>query len=104
MAQAGVLEKPRVQLMRGLVCTKTKPTSLPAAPHQAIPVSFPEGRTATGGQLMHVLWRFVHEDRRLLGDDAHGHAEVDFSDMLDPAWIDAHIDDLRARGRRLPGS
>jgi GNAT superfamily N-acetyltransferase len=53
--------------------------------------------------LMHVLWRFVHEDRRLLGNDAHGHAEVDFSDMLEPAWLDAHIDDLRARGR-LPGS
>ena len=45
----------------------------------------------------------IDEDRRLLGNDAHGHAEVDFSDVLDPAWIDVHIDDLRARGR-LPGS
>lgn len=53
--------------------------------------------------LLHALWRFVHEDRRLLGDDIRGHAEVDFSDILDPAWIDAHIDDLRARGR-LPAS
>ena len=50
--------------------------------------------------LMHVLWRFVHEDRRLLGNDAHGHAEVDFSDMLDPAGIDADIDDLRAAAAR----
>jgi predicted small integral membrane protein len=30
--------------MRGLVCTKTKPTSPPAAPRHSIPVSSPAGR------------------------------------------------------------
>ena len=49
MAQSGVLERPRVQLMRGLVCTKTKPTSLPAAPRHPIPVSSPAGRRSPVG-------------------------------------------------------
>jgi GNAT superfamily N-acetyltransferase len=49
--------------------------------------------------LIHGLWRFVHDEQRLIGDDVHGRAEVDFSDLLDPAWLCARVTHLRAQGR-----
>jgi len=52
--------------------------------------------------LIHGLWHFVHVDRGLIGDDAHGRAEVDFSDVLDAAWLDKEVAHLRSQDR-LPG-
>jgi len=68
VAQSGVLERPRVQLMRGLVCTKTKPTSPPAAPRHSIPVSSPAGRrTRVSNSCVnpaeHPLLGFIGEPR-----------------------------------------
>jgi GNAT superfamily N-acetyltransferase len=50
-------------------------------------------------RLIHDLWRFVHDQERLVGDDVHGRAEVDFSELLDPAWLYARVSHLQALGR-----
>ena len=53
--------------------------------------------------LVHGLWQFVHEERCLVGDDVHGRAEVDFSELVDSAWLDREVAHLRARGRLAQG-
>lgn len=53
--------------------------------------------------LIRGLWQFVHDERCLVGDEVHGHAEVDFSALVDPDWLEREVAQLRARGRLPPG-
>jgi len=57
----------------------------------------------TFDHLIHGLWRFVHEERCVVGDDVHGRAEVDFSELVAPEWLEREVAHLRAQGRLPPG-
>src|SRR5918912_886954 len=50
-AQSGVLERPRVQLMRGLVCTKAKADLAAGGAAPPYPGFIPGGPALAGGQL-----------------------------------------------------
>jgi hypothetical protein len=52
--------------------------------------------------LIHGLWHFLHAEGCRIGDGVHGRAVVDFSDLIDAAWLDKEVGHLRAQGR-LPG-
>src|ERR671916_341682 len=57
MAQSGVLQASRVQLIRGLVRTMTMPTSPPTDLASLPQVSFPVGRADPVGNSLPPEWR-----------------------------------------------
>ena len=54
---------------------------------------------ATIGNLIYDLWRFWHDGRELSRDDMNLRVKVDFSGMVDPAFLDAEVNRIGPRRR-----